>query len=234
MQLTLSPIKEDEVHIWRYKFKGWQKGCLSVLSEEEKYRWLKFALDEHGKRYAMAHAFLRKVLERYAGIPAEKINIAQSLNKKPQLKHAGDPPLYFNLSYRDEYALVAISTNPNIGIDIETVKNVGHISSFMGTFFSYEERQKILQLRSLCDRLALLFTIWVMKEALVKAKANGISEAMSQYNLCPFLNHPECVPDFDIPNTWHIAQIRVADNYKAACAVQSGNIYLKNFEYGSD
>lgn len=234
MLLHPSPIREDEVHIWKFRFQGWKKRYLSVLSEDEKSRWLRYTLDEQGNRYAMAHAFLRNVLEHYTGIPAAEIEITQGINEKPRLHYSGYPKLYFNLSYRDEYALVAISTNDHIGIDIETVKNVGHLSSFMGTFFSYEERQKILALHSLCDRLAMLFTIWVMKEALVKAEAKGISTSLSQFNLCPFLMQPEFVPDFDTPNIWHIAQIRVADNYKAACAVRSGNIYFKFFDYGYD
>ena len=234
MDLTLPLIQKNEVHIWKCKFKGWQKGCLSILSEEEKTRWLRFALEEQGMRYAMAHVFLRNILERYTQIPAAEIKIVQGLNKKPQLKSVSHPRLNFNLSYRNEYALLALSTNSYIGIDIESVKNIGHISSFIGTFFSHEEKEKVLSFTSLCDRLATLFTIWVMKEALVKANANGISEAVSQYNLCPFLNQPECVPDFDINNTWHIEQIRIADNYKAACAVRAGNTYLKNFEYGLD
>lgn len=227
-------IQKNEVHIWKCKFKGWQKGCLSILSEEEKSRWLRFALEEQGMRYAKAHVFLRKILERYTHIPAAEIKIQQGINQKPQLKSVSHPRLNFNLSYRNEYALIAISTNPYIGIDIESVKDVGHISSFLGTFFSHEEKERVLELTSLYDRLAMLFTIWVMKEALVKANAHGISEAISQYNLCPFLSQPECVPDFDRNNTWHIAQIRVADNYKAACAVRARNIYLKKFEYDID
>ena len=225
-------IQSSDVHIWKYKMNNWKKGSLSILSEEEKCRWVRFHSEESRRRFAQAHVFLRQVLERYTGIPAARIEITQGLNEKPQLK-GEDPPFYFNLSYRNDYALVAIALNYFIGVDIESVKKIDHVSLFIDTYFSYEEKQKVLGYKNKYDRLAMMFSIWVMKEAYIKARSTGLSESIAQYNFCPFLENPECVPDFD-SNTWHIAQFQVADDYKAACAVQAGQAHFKMYEYNSD
>jgi 4'-phosphopantetheinyl transferase len=230
-QLSINP---DDVHIWKYRMTIWKRGFLSVLSEEEKLRWMRFHSEDSQRRYAQAHAFVRFVLERYTGTPAAELKITRGHNKKPQLDMSLGTPLHFNLSYRDDYALLAISTHNPVGVDIESVKKIDHISSFIGAYFSYEEKQKVLGFKNLYDRLAMVFSIWVMKEALIKAKSTGLSESLTQYNLCPFLEQPECVPDFDTPNTWHIARFQVADNYKAACAVRSPQANFKMFEYGHD
>jgi 4'-phosphopantetheinyl transferase len=234
MDKTLQIVKPEEVHIWKYKISNWRRGYLALLSEEEKDRWLRFQTEESQKRFAHAHAFLRMVLERYTGTQAAQIEIITSCNGRPQLKNNLDPPIYFNLSYRDDYAVVAVSLNNLVGVDIESVKNIGHISSFINAHFSYEEKQKVLSYKNLWDRLAMVFTIWVMKEAVVKAKSTGLSEPMKEINLCQFLDKTECVPDFDPPNIWHVARFQVADNYKAACAVRSSQATLKLFEYGVD
>jgi 4'-phosphopantetheinyl transferase len=234
MTRTLPRINPHEVHIWKYRMASWKRGFLSILSEEEKLRWLRFHSEDSQKRFAQAHAFVRLVLERYTGIPAAELKISRAHKDKPQLDLDGDTPLHFNLSYRDDYALLAISTHNLLGVDIESVKKIDHISSFIGAYFSYEEKQKVLGYRNLYDRLAMVFSIWVMKEALLKAKATGLSESLTQYNLCPFLEQTECVPDFDTPNTWHIARFQVADNYKAACAVRTKQANFKMFEYGHD
>jgi 4'-phosphopantetheinyl transferase len=233
MTQTLLRIEPNEVHIWKYKMTNWKRGFLSLLSEDEKLRWLRFQSGDSQMRFAKAHAFVRLVLERYIGVPAAEIQITRGQNKKPEL-NMGDPPLHFNLSYRDDYALLAISTNEVVGVDIESVKKIDHISSFIGSYFSYEEKQKVLSYRNKYDRLAMVFSIWVMKEALVKAKSTGLSESLTHYNLCPFLEQPECVPEFDTPNTWHIARFQVADNYKAACAVRTNQAHFKMFEYQHD
>lgn len=234
MAQTLLHVKPDEVHIWKYKMTNWKQGFLSLLSEDEKLRWLRFHSESSQRRFAQAHAFLRLVLERYIGKPAAEICFKKVSNEKPQLNMDENPSLHFNLSYRDEYALLAVSKTNLIGVDIESIKKIDHISSFIGPYFSYEEKQKVLAYRNKYDRLAMVFSIWVMKEALIKARSTGFSESLTQYNLCPFLEQPECVPDFDVPNTWHIARFQVADNYKAACAVRTGQVHFKMFEYGHD
>jgi len=234
MKNKVPGLHSNEVHVWKCKISGWRRGYLALLSDRERDQALRYSSNENRNRYAMAHAFLRTLLEHYLGTPATQIEIIQDNNKKPRLKSESQPPIYFNLSYRGEYSLVAISGTSFIGVDVESIKEVEHISSFMSSYFSHEEKQKVLAIKNSQDRLAMLFTLWVMKEALVKALSTGISESSIHYNICPFLQQSECIPDFDSSNTWHIERINIGDYYKAACAIRASNTQFKFFEYVLD
>jgi 4'-phosphopantetheinyl transferase len=230
MITPILPLKSGEVHVWRCKLSVWRRGCLSLLSIEEKEQWLRFISDDDRRRYALAHASLRIILERYTKIPADQIEFTKGLHGKPQLKTVTAPPVYFNLSYRNEYALVAVSLTNFIGVDVESTKDVDLLPSFVDDYFAAEEKQKVLEFEDELDRLDMLSTLWAMKEALVKAKSTGVAESLNQYDLSPFLNKPKSKPHFDGPNTWHIQQIAVADNYKAACAVRCEKARFKIFD----
>jgi 4'-phosphopantetheinyl transferase len=234
MKFQLSDT-DHEVHIWKYrmgKSNGISGKGLKVLSDEERYKLNRFVFEENKKIYVLSHLFLREILSRYTGMPADEIQIIAGPNKKPFLKETHTQyPVHFNLSYRQDHALLAISAIPLIGVDIEKIKDIGHIYSFAESYFSPEELKKIFVYKKKEEKLSVLFTIWTMKEALIKSLNAGFTEPLVRYDLSPFLNCPVNIPDFDEPNTWHISQIDVDKNYKAAYAVRCNQVNLKVFDY---
>lgn len=231
------PINCD-VHLWKYELNTipWNsKKVREILSLEEQNRAQHFISRQDGERFASVHLFIREVLARYLHLLPSKIQFTEGLNSKPMLKlRSHEPVIHFNLSYRNEYALLAIASNAVIGVDIEEVIPMTDMSAFVSHYFSKQEQQNIFEKETRKEQLSMLFTLWTMKEALLKSLAVGMSSMLTRYNLYPFLQHASCKPSFDKRHTWNIHPIAVAENYRAAFAVPVEQIDLKQFEYGKD
>src|SRR5258706_803101 len=152
--------KECEVHLWKYCLtKAESEISIRCLSKEERSRSARLLRDEDRERYNKVHTFLRKVLQQYTHLPPEEMKFVAQRNNKPVL-HSDHlhPPVNFSLSYRGNYALLAISNSPFIGVDVERIKPVNAISSFADNYFSPAERKKINEPVTRASQLSLLYT----------------------------------------------------------------------------
>lgn len=208
---------------------------MSWFSPDEKLELARLAQYHDRKEYILVHAFLKKVLERYIHLPPDQIRFESQQNGKPFLKcNHTHPPLYFSLSYRNEYALLAVSGEPCFGVDVEEVKQVENLIPFLVAHFSKREREIILAEKTEANQLSMLFTLWTMKEALVKALGTGLSDTIRKYEVLPFLKEPLGDPVSDLSNQWCVDQIPIAKNYKAALALRSKIVNRKVFEYNPE
>ncbi len=225
-------LNDNEVHIWKYDIPKSPSNFLNankILSQEEQLRADNFIYVGNKKRYIAVHLFLRNILSKYTGQSSEELEFIPGLNNKPYLKN--NLGLFFNLSYRNNYALLGISHNEFIGVDIEKIRSIDNVDSFTSNYFSDEERREINKMKGKNEQLSLLFTFWAMKESVIKALAIGFSKPLTNYNLSAFIDN-HCLPtDFDKKNKWYIQQIEIDINYKAAFAIKADIINLKVFKY---
>jgi 4'-phosphopantetheinyl transferase len=222
--------KECDVHLWKSHLPE-VVPSYDCLSKEEQGRSARFRRYEDRARFNKAHTFLKNVLQRYTHLPPEEIQFAHGHNGKPVLKcrHL-HPPVYFNLSYRDDYALLAISNSPFIGVDVERIKPIDDILTFTSDYFSPPEEEKILGPLSRAGQLSMVYTFWTMKEALIKALATGFLNPIKEYDLSSFLSKPyQKLRDTHI---WHIRRLPIERDYKAAFAVRSEKVNCSVFHYG--
>jgi 4'-phosphopantetheinyl transferase len=201
------------------------------LSKEEQGRSARLRRYEDRARFNKAHTFLKNVLRRYTHLPPEEIQFVPGLNGKPvlQCRHL-HPPVYFNLSYQEDYALLAISNSPFIGADVESIKPIRNILTFASDYFSPQEEKQIFEPLSRAGQLSMVYTFWTMKEALIKALATGFIEPVKKYDLSSFLYEPCQKLPFDTYD-WHISRIPIRRNYKAAIAVRSEKVNYCVFDY---
>lgn len=234
--VNFHPIS-SEVHLWKYEL---QKLSVSfpyhkILSPDELIKSKRFLNKEDGKRFARVHVFLRDVLSRYLHLSANEIQIITGKNKKPIVKAPSyKPKIHFNLSYRNKFALLAISSKPSIGVDVEEVSNVPNFPAFLSNYFSIEEQQVILEKETREEQLSLLFTLWSMKEALLKSLTIGVKGSFATFNLCPFLRQSSGSLAIGKHRAWNISPVTIDENYKAAFAIPAHRVDLKIFEYGRD
>lgn len=225
-----------EVHLWQCDWKTVRYGmhdARQVLSEPEKIRVKRLLDNEDIKRYLSVHIFLHQILGNYLQLPPDKIQFVYGLSNKPQLKKglSDYQPVYFNLSYRDQYALLGISNTDSIGVDMEKIRNIHDIPAFAADYFSREEQEKIYGQKNVRKQLDLLFTFWVMKEAFVKSLNLSFTNPLALYNMSPFLETSCYSPDFDPQNTWTIQQITLHVRYKAAFALRTAAVRVAVFKY---
>lgn len=181
----------NEVHIWKIELSTPGLDLSYLLTRDERIRRERLLHREEQIRFGNARGCLRSVLSGYSGIPPALIEISYGEKGKPRLRSA-ENSLQFNLSHAGELALLAVSTEYPIGIDLEFVvmrKNLRRIARKM---FDYEVFR---QLESLDDEAfkQAFFIHWTALEANAKAEGGGVfsrfmeSDRLSCVNFQP---HP--------------------------------------------
>ena len=118
---------KTEVFVWNVALnaiKARRADFERLLSRDEQERANRFRRAEDATRFVLAHGALREILSLYAPIPAAQWRFNRNGFGKPFLARDAELDLNFNLlkfnlSYRHNRALVAISRGCEIGIDIE-------------------------------------------------------------------------------------------------------------------
>lgn len=149
---------------------------LALLSDAERVRASTQHTAASRRRFVVARAALRLILADATGIPVHSIAFCYGPDGKPSLEPSDTiAPLHFNVSHSRELALVAISDNRTIGIDLEWTEGTSPFESVAARYFSVAERRS-LEGAAEGERRRLFYRIWVRKEAYLKARGDGISQ----------------------------------------------------------
>ena len=146
----------------------------ALLDPQERARCTRLASSTLRHRYAAAHAGLRRVLAHRLRCPPAQILLAREPGGKPRLRPGPGRPLHFSLSHAGEHALVAVSAEHPVGVDLELLPPSAEVATDLITHLSPEEAQAISALPAGSRDLAAL-RCWVRKEALLKASGYGLA-----------------------------------------------------------
>ncbi len=176
----------DALHVCAFSLDGTPdlvERCRATLSPEERQRADRFVFARDRVRYTIAHAVLRHVLSRYcAQMPASLRFIAGAAGK-PALESSGrEPPVRFNLSHSDNRALLAVSGDRELGVDLERVRSNIEALSISRHYFFGSERDAIEAAPS-SERDTVFFRYWVAKEAVLKAQGIGLGFPLDRFRV---------------------------------------------------
>jgi 4'-phosphopantetheinyl transferase len=157
----------DEVHLWALDLSRSPGEVGGLLPSRDLRR-----ADELGPRWVVARASLRALLGGYLGAEPQSLGFRE--RGKPRLEPVS--PLRFNLSHSGDVALVAVSTEREVGVDVEPVKQGRDVERLSRRALLASERAAVHE----ADDQALAFhRYWVAKEAFVKATGRGIESLRS-------------------------------------------------------
>lgn len=159
-------------HCWRARLGPVSAAGMATLSAAEQARYGRFLAAGPAQAYAGAHVFLRAVLGHYAGQLPVALVLEMDARQKPVLASA--PSLRFNLSYRAEWALLAVSNQVEVGVDLEALRPVTGAAALVEDLFSAQE-QAVLRAAKRTDWRALFYAIWTRKEAWAKRSGMGLA-----------------------------------------------------------
>ena len=136
----------------------------------------------------------------------------------------GNSDLQFNVSHTEGLALLAFVRRRGVGIDVEKVRAQTDVRQLAERFFSVHERSSLRELAG--DELhAAFFRCWTRKEAYIKAKGEGLSLPLHQFDVSIEPNPEQALiatrPDSREANRWSIRNVTVASGYAAAIALGS-------------
>ena len=153
---------------------------LSVLDEEEKYRANRFHFDRDRIRFILARGSLRSLLARYTGSDPALIRFKQNRYGKPFLQHPHSP-VQFNVTHSGGCIVHAIACGTQVGVDVELVRDSTGLASVASYFAAGE--QAWLHAADPQEQDVRFFTLWVCKEAYIKALGRGLSKSLDSFEI---------------------------------------------------
>jgi 4'-phosphopantetheinyl transferase len=222
--LTLRP---DEVHVWRAaldKSDAMQQALEQTLSPEERERAGRFYFEKDRGAFIVARGLLRRILSRYLGIEPGQLRFRCGSHGKPALpRDLNSADLRFNLSHSHGVALYAIARGREVGVDLEQIRPEPVHEPIAERFFSAPE---VAALRALPPALQPegFFNCWTRKEAYIKARGEGLTVSLSQFQVSLAPGEPAALVSVnDDPaeaSRWALQELAPGPGYAAALAVE--------------
>lgn len=199
-----------------------------LLAGDECERADAFRFPRDRRRYVAGRGIVRIVLGAALGVPPEAVALRYGEFAKPLLDGAGP---WFNLAHSGPVALLAVSRDVEIGIDVELARPPADRDAIAERFFSPAEVQDLRRLAAV-DRDAAFLRCWTRKEAFVKARGDGLQLALDAFDVSLSPGSPcelrRVAWSPSEAGEWQIADISDADyGYIAALAARSRGWQVK-------
>ena len=223
----------NDVHIWRINLNSDElqlQFYRETLSSDEIARAERFYFPEHRQRFMAGRGTLRAILGQYLDIAPKQVEFEYQPRGKPLLAAKfADKGLLFNLSHSQDLALLGISYQHQIGVDLEYIRTMSDLEGLAKRFFSAREYE-YLRLLSPAQQQQIFFRYWTCKEAYLKATGDGLVQLEEiEIDLTP--NQPSKLL---VSGDWSLSELTPADNFAAAVVVAGSNIHLHCWEYFLD
>ena len=229
------PWPHDEVHVWRATL-AWRAAAADrlkqCLSADERDRMERFRLEKDRRRYLIGRGLLRSLLGRYLDVVPQDLRFETTAAGKPHLA-VGERQLQFNLAHSGEYVLIAIANGRAVGIDVEEIRNDFEAEEIAARFFSPSEQR---DLGTFAGRVKIeaFYNCWTRKEAYVKARGEGLSLPLDQFDVSLRPGEPARLiatrPDSAEARRWQLIALDVADGYRAALVVEGQGWTLRSWD----
>lgn len=228
----LPPLAPGVVHIWHINCnidEDTARSSQDRLSETEQLRAKRFVRPPDRLHFIASQYALRQILSRYLECDLTAIEYTYGTYKKPYLAH--NRSLQFNLSHSGGMALVAVTLDAEVGVDIEpTNRAVDHLGLASQCFASDEI--KIMKALSEGELAQAFFKIWTCKEAYVKAKGTGLHEDLQAFVIGYHSSGEQnCLLTIDhkkqSAEAWTINSFYVDDVYVGAVAIERRDITVQ-------
>ncbi len=185
--------QKRQVHVWSWSLASDLLGgaaAEAVLSDDEKARQQRFVSADLRRRFLAAHAGLRLALGRHLGLDPRALSFEANEFGKPRLK--GSWPGDFNLSHSGDRAVLAVSDDSKVGIDLERIRPIEHLD-LAKRYFHPNEVAAIEAPRDPEAQRRAFFLIWTLKEAVVKAIGVGLSIPLDTFEVSIAASQPTLV-----------------------------------------
>ncbi len=198
----------------------------ATLARDECSRNARFRFADDQRRFIVARGALRDLLARYLGIHPTDVRFEYNAFGKPALSPVLGSDLTFNVSHSAGLGFIAVAAAADIGVDVESVQWRPDYQEVARQFFSVAELAHLDGLPAEA-RADAFFRCWTKKEALVKARGEGLGMALRSFPV-PLDGEPGPHPadlrgasaDPFPGRRWTLHTLRPAPGYIGALAVE--------------
>ncbi|GLS19332.1 4'-phosphopantetheinyl transferase [Labrys miyagiensis] len=173
---------DGHVHLWLWSLDPSStdlEACWQSLSPDESRRADSFRFEKHRKRFVLARGRLRFILADYIGCRAEEVSFGYGAAGKPHsLTQPESWRLDFNLSHSEDSAALAVSSEMELGVDIELIRPIEE--DILPQILSAAEQRQFETLPA-ARQGDILLESWTRKEACLKALGTGLGGSPARF-----------------------------------------------------
>jgi 4'-phosphopantetheinyl transferase len=225
MNIAIPTLLPGAIHLWELDLD--HITFSDVLSDDERARAAKFRFDHDRNRYSCGRMALRQILGAYLKIAPEKIQFAYGPAGKPFIANTN---LAFNLAHTGAKALLALTLDHQIGVDIEEVRAIDDMPTVAQYSFSPGEFRRWQALPA-DQKTRAFYRCWTRKEAYLKAIGEGIAQRLQKFEVA---FEPGAAPAILSGAEGHWTLIDTTrEPFAAAIACNTSNPILQTFSLAS-
>jgi len=223
---TALTLPENEVHLWRLDVEPlavsedrWQQ----LLSADEQVRVRRFLSVRARQEFVVTRGLLRTALAAYVEADPKMLVFQHSTRGKLRLGPPyADSGVTFNLSHAGGVALLAFSRSRELGVDVERIRRDLDVDSIARRYFSLHEQRDLATFNSE-ERYETFFRCWTRKEAYIKAKGEGLSLPLDQFDVSLAKGDTNAListrPDGSEAARWSLRDVSAGPGYVGALCV---------------
>lgn len=223
-------LKANEVHFWRCRIPCATQLLANIpLSKNEERRASALVFDRDRRLFTLSHRLVRSVVSAYLDVEPSELILATAEDGKPYAPQL--PSLEFNLSHAADSAIVAVTWQRSVGVDIELLELPSNFDQLADFCLSDTERAMFA---AHCDPGTFL-QLWTRKEAVLKACGCGLTFPPKDLVVDFPLEWPQenFVPLTKWNKEWLVADLHVAPSWHGAIAVRGRDaVCIKKFCLG--
>jgi len=235
-QSQVTGLDPAVVHLWRLSLDDSPHetaSALGILSSDEAKRAARFLFDKDRRRFVLCRSTLRVLLGRYLNAGPESLQFRYNPFGKPELAGPHNLPLRFNVSHSESWALIAVTVQHRIGVDLERLRPIENIDSLARLCLSDHELTEYRGLPT-DQRSLAFFQAWTRKEAFFKACGAGLSRPLHDCEVTFVPGEPARllrVADDETPAAgWSLTALEPAAGYVGAVAVDDAHVRIEHYE----
>jgi len=209
------------------------------LTEGERERAGRYRFEADRHRFSRARGLLRYLLGHYTGRAPQDVRFETGpMGKLHVAPSAGAEAIRFNVSHSYEWALIALSRDRDVGVDVEHHRPLHHdLFAIADRFFAPVEVEALRALPADQHHPAF-YRIWSRKEAFIKATGQGVSAGLDTFAVSIDTNAKVVLRVFKPAGDearWIMRSLDVGAEYGAAVCVErrrdADDIELKLWEW---
>jgi 4'-phosphopantetheinyl transferase len=229
-RLKLAPA---EVHIWQSRLdKSLADRVEHQLSADEISRAGRFHFAKDRNHFVAARGLLRGLLSAYTGVNSDELRFLYAEKGKPSLQESHQSAIKFNLAHSHGMAIYAFSHSRELGVDLEFSRKDLADDKIAERFFSQREIKTLASVPVELRKQAF-FNCWTRKEAYIKARGEGLSMPLDEFDVSLAPGEPAgLLANQKEPaevTRWSMHSIPVPSGYTAALCVEGFHWRLKTF-----
>jgi 4'-phosphopantetheinyl transferase len=231
---TAPTLTGTDVHVWAVPLRVADERLAelrALLSPDEMAKADRIVVPGKREQSIVARGALRSLLAEYTGIAAADLRFEYEEKGRPFLPDSS-LSTSFNVTHSGDLALIAVTREGVIGVDVEQIDPTVELLAIGKRFFSANEHAQLSSC-SEADRSLAFFRCWTRKESYLKARGTGLYTPLDQFEVTLLDGDPPRLLEtrFDPGDAarWTLTELNPAPGYPGALCADRGERRIAGF-----